>query len=378
MDEINQTAPVTEMDQPEKTANLFAADQATEEQEQSKSRPAGPGLPESLGWLILFFGLQIVGMVVVFAVAILMTVGGMPGLRGFQLDAWLASLGPTGQLIVLASPAFLCYLVLIPLGLWRMSPRPLAELNFSLPRFGQMLVAASMVLPLTMLADATMKFIEPHWLELTKLIPLLQGLNNTDVHKMLAQFGEASFPVALFLIAVVPAVGEEFLFRGLIGRGLIARWGLVAGVGITSCLFAVVHIYPPHVVAIIPVGVAMHWVYLTTKSFWAPMLFHFLNNGIATVLMRAEQAEGELHWSVLPLAVAYIGWALYWLFQLRTTYRSESDVENSQLAVVAATTKAECWRQSRTRLTPTLIAVVVIALEIYLIWSAFSPASKTG
>lgn len=374
MDEINQTAPVTEMDQSPKTDDLFAADQPAEEQKQSEFRPAGPGLPESLGWLMLFFGLQIAGMVVVFAVAILTTVDGLQSLQGFQLDAWLGSLGPTGQLIVLASPAFLCYLVLIPLGLLRMSPRPLAELNLSLPRFGQMLVAASMVLPLTMLADATMKFIEPHWLELAKQVPFLQGLNNTDVHKMLAQFGEASFPVALFLIAVVPAVGEEFLFRGLIGRGLIARWGLMAGVGITSCLFAVVHIYPPHVMAIIPVGVAMHWVYLTTKSFWAPMLFHFLNNGIATVLMRAEQAEGELHWTVLPLAVTYVVWSLYWLFQLRTTYRSESGEEHSQLAVVAATAKAENERQSPTRLTPTLIAAVVIALEIYVIWSAFLPA----
>ncbi len=59
--------------------------------------------------------------------------------------------------------------------------------------------------------------------------------------------------------AVAPALGEELVFRGVIGRGLIARWGLPAGVLITSVMFAAIHVHPAHVVGVIPVGIAMHF-----------------------------------------------------------------------------------------------------------------------
>ncbi|MEZ6066566.1 MAG: hypothetical protein R3B90_12860 [Planctomycetaceae bacterium] len=36
------------------------------------------------------------------------------------------------------------------------------------------------------------------------------------------------YPVLLVAIALGPAIGEELVFRGLIGRGLIHRWGWAA------------------------------------------------------------------------------------------------------------------------------------------------------
>ncbi len=336
-------------------------------------RPPGPGLPESLGWIFLFFVCQIVGMIIVFAGVLAMTISDVQELQGFNFQAWLASLSPTLQLVVMASPALVGYFGLIPLGLLRLTPRPISRLNLNLPTAGQVVVAASLVLPLTMVANSIMSGIDPFWQQLVERIPALSGLN-MDVHDMLAQFGNASLPAALFLIAVVPGIGEEFLFRGLIGRGLVARWGLIAGVGITSFLFAAVHIFPPHVIAILPVGIALHWIYLTTKSFWAPVLFHFLNNGIATILMRAEQSEEELHWSIIPLSVGYFVWCLYWLYQMRTIHQTEEGPISSPGYEVAVPENVECWRESKTYIAPVLIGVAMIALEIYIIAIAFSPA----
>jgi hypothetical protein len=101
----------------------------------------------------------------------------------------------------------------------------------------------------------------------------------------------ASLPVLLLIIAVMPAIAEELVFRGVIGRGLVARWGIVPGVLITSCLFAAVHFHPAHALAVVPLGIAMHLVYLATRSFWAPVLLHFLNNAWATAATKMAAAD---------------------------------------------------------------------------------------
>lgn len=343
------------------------------ELEEAPVRPPGPGIFEAFGWIGLFFVLQIAAMLFVLVAAMLTTVGGIAELEGIDLASWLKTLDLNTKLVVFTSPAFLCYLVLVPLGLLRLAPRPVSRLNLNLPTIGQTLVAASLVLPLTMVADGAMKMLDPQWQRLVELVPSLQTLNNTDVHKMIGEFGGASFWLTLFFIAVVPAFGEEFLFRGLIGRGLVARWGLIGGVGITSFLFAAVHMYPPHVLAIIPVGIALHWIYLTTQSFWAPVLFHFLNNGIAVVLMRANQADEEVPAFVIPIAVVYFIWCLYWLYKMRTIVQTEQGPYIAPRHEVEVPEEVKSWRLAPTFALPVIVAVGMLIVEIYAIYSAFLP-----
>jgi len=113
------------------------------------------------------------------------------------------------------------------------------------------------------------------------------------------------FPVVLLTLAVCPALGEELLFRGLIGRGLVDRWGLLVGVLATPILFGIVHLRPATVLAVIPLGIAMHFVYLTTGSFWAPVLLHFLNNAFAAYQLKFSDHRFvralTQHESTLPL-----------------------------------------------------------------------------
>jgi uncharacterized protein len=72
----------------------------------------------------------------------------------------------------------------------------------------------------------------------------------------------------------------------VIGHGLIERWGLLRGMVLTSILFGLAHLAPAQALAVIPLGFAMHYVYVTTRSFWAPITLHFLNNAYAAVLMK--------------------------------------------------------------------------------------------
>jgi hypothetical protein len=135
--------------------------------------------------------------------------------------------------------------------------------------------------------------------------------------------GRAPLPLLLLLIAVGPAFAEEFLFRGLIGRGLVARWGLIRGVALTSLLFGIVHVNPSQAIAVIPMGIAMHFVYLTTRSFWAPITLHLLFNAVAAVVLKLglDGAVAAVPTHVLTASVAMVTAIGILLWQTRLEYR---------------------------------------------------------
>lgn len=103
------------------------------------------------------------------------------------------------------------------------------------------------------------------------------------VEKTIAMF---SVPLALALFSVSPGISEELLFRGFIGRGLLARHGWIVGVAMTSFLFGLAHLDPPHVLATAVMGVVLHYVYITGRSLLLPILMHMLNNGLAVLVAK--------------------------------------------------------------------------------------------
>ena len=71
----------------------------------------------------------------------------------------------------------------------------------------------------------------------------------------------------------------------------------------TSLMFGAVHFHPVHAIAVVPLGIAMHLAYLATRSFWAPVLLHFLNNSWATVASRMS-SEAALEADLLNTAAS--------------------------------------------------------------------------
>jgi hypothetical protein len=51
------------------------------------------------------------------------------------------------------------------------------------------------------------------------------------------------------------------------------------------------HMHPVHALAVIPLGIALHLIYLATRSFWMPVLLHFLNNAWATAAAKYAGSE---------------------------------------------------------------------------------------
>ncbi len=116
-------------------------------------------------------------------------------------------------------------------------------------------------------------------------------------------FKEYPWPLTVLAVGIGPGLVEELWCRGFLGRGLSARYGLVAGVLVTSVLFAVMHIDPTQLFVIALMGAYLHFVYVATRSIWVPILLHAMNNGVSILLVLAlkpEQLDQDKH---VPIVV---------------------------------------------------------------------------
>lgn len=93
------------------------------------------------------------------------------------------------------------------------------------------------------------------------------------------------FPFALVVFAIVPAIVEEFLFRGLLLNKLWkASNKMHFGVIVSSLFFAGLHEQPWNLLPMVFMGVVLGYIYVYTKDIRYNILAHFLFNCLNLVL----------------------------------------------------------------------------------------------
>src|SRR5262249_4987012 len=111
----------------------------------------------------------------------------------------------------------------------------------------------------------------------------LLGVPLPGMEEMVKEFGTWPVALSVLLIGAGPGLSEELWCRGFLGRGLVGRYGPVLGVLFTAFYFGLLHVDPRQGTMAAVMGVALHFVYLTTRSLWMPMLLHFLNNSLTVI-----------------------------------------------------------------------------------------------
>lgn len=90
--------------------------------------------------------------------------------------------------------------------------------------------------------------------------------------------------VNLLVIAVIPAVGEELLFRGVL-QGIFGKltknihWGII----ITAFLFAALHMQFYGLLPRMAMGILFGYLLIWSGSLWVPIIAHLVNNGMAVI-----------------------------------------------------------------------------------------------
>lgn len=167
--------------------------------------------------------------------------------------------------------------------------------------------------------EEQMKFYEAQSEELIR-----QFMNTTSVGGLLINLG---------LMALLPAVGEELAFRGVLQHTLTPRTPHLA-IWATAVIFSFVHFQFYGFVPRMLMGALFGYVLCWTGSLWVTMLMHFTNNAVVTLLyficMRGGYnpedldavGSGDTLWlGILSIVVSIIG---IYLFRRSLTMSSAS------------------------------------------------------
>lgn len=129
----------------------------------------------------------------------------------------------------------------------------------------------------------------------------------------------------LLVMAILPALGEEMLFRGILQRFLVKMTtNAHVGIVITALLFSFFHMqfltFLPRVLLGLFLGYSFYW----SRSLWIPVIAHFANNAIIVIYTYFAGAgstselenigtTGMMGWlTVISLVlVAFLVWLLY-------------------------------------------------------------------
>ena len=101
------------------------------------------------------------------------------------------------------------------------------------------------------------------------------------------------FLLAMFVIAILPAVGEEFLFRGIIQNRLKTIFGNPhVAIWLTGFLFSFIHFQFFGFIPRMFLGVLFGYIYYWSGNLWLPILMHFVNNSFTLLVVNWQKNRG--------------------------------------------------------------------------------------
>ncbi|MDX1666672.1 MAG: CPBP family intramembrane glutamic endopeptidase [Saprospiraceae bacterium] len=126
----------------------------------------------------------------------------------------------------------------------------------------------------------------------------------------------------LLIVAVLPAIGEELLFRGILQRRLETHLGnAAAAIWIAALIFSAFHLQFEGFLPRLVLGAVLGYLYVWTRNLWVPILAHFFSNGAQVVaqyvsggaLMEMElEPPQDPHWAAAFFSlIALLGIGYY-------------------------------------------------------------------
>ena len=94
----------------------------------------------------------------------------------------------------------------------------------------------------------------------------------------------------LLVIALIPAIGEELTFRGVVQQSLVkgcknAHLGII----LSAAIFSFIHFQFYGFLPRMFLGIILGYMFYYSGSLWTSILMHFINNGTAVVVAYLEQ-----------------------------------------------------------------------------------------
>ncbi len=119
--------------------------------------------------------------------------------------------------------------------------------------------------------------------QLAKLTKQLLIMNNTT-----------DLMINLLMIAILPAIGEELIFRGCF-QNIFTRWtgSYHWGIWLAAILFSAIHMQFYGFIPRMLLGALFGYMLVWGRSMWLPIIAHLVNNGGAVITAYMMQLKGE-------------------------------------------------------------------------------------
>jgi membrane protease YdiL (CAAX protease family) len=182
-----------------------------------------------------------------------------------------------GQLFFILVPT----LIFVRLG----TTQPSRFLHLEIPDIKTLIVPVVGIVSLQQMLQIYMIFQDkiPLPPEIEELTRQLKDMID-QLTKLLA--GSSTLPELLWviiIIALIPAVAEEFLFRGLVQRSFERQMGAIRAVILTGIIFAFYHLNPFSFVPLAVLGMYLGFLAMRARSIWSSIAAHFYNNTYACI-----------------------------------------------------------------------------------------------
>jgi membrane protease YdiL (CAAX protease family) len=116
---------------------------------------------------------------------------------------------------------------------------------------------------------------------LSKLFQQWEESSETAINGLIIMEGPMELLFSLFVMAILPALGEEFLFRGILQKNLekIFKSGHAA-VWLAAFIFSAFHFQFMGFLPRFFLGILLGYLFLWTRNLWIPIIAHLIYNGI--------------------------------------------------------------------------------------------------
>lgn len=140
----------------------------------------------------------------------------------------------------------------------------------------------------------------------------------------------------LFIIALIPAVGEEMTFRGVLQQSLTRKMNPHIAIFLSAAIFSFIHFQFYGFLPRMFLGILLGYMFYITGSLWTSITMHFVNNGTAVVLYYLNDkgiididpetfGSTQYPWLIaisFVVTVAFIGWC-WWKVENDTQKNNE-------------------------------------------------------
>jgi membrane protease YdiL (CAAX protease family) len=148
---------------------------------------------------------------------------------------------------------------------------------------------------ITMLANWNSTLHLPEFMSETETWMIEKDIQLTGLtERFMLTAGIGGLLINLLVMAVLPAFGEEFVFRGILMKWFSKSMGVHAAIFLSAFLFSAIHIQFLGFFPRFFMGLLLGYVFYWSGSLWASILLHFLNNAM-TVVSYYLVGQGILH-----------------------------------------------------------------------------------